>query len=43
MIGFLSQYVYGLGHSNRTKLIAEEVAKHKKSHTARFLKKELNS
>ena len=28
MIAFLSQYVYGLGHSNRTKLIAEEVAKY---------------
>ena len=28
MIAFLTQYVYGLGHSNRTKLIAEETAKH---------------
>ena len=27
MIAFLSQYVYGLGHSNRTKLIAEELQK----------------
>ena len=27
MIAFLTQYVYGLGHSNRTKLIAEETAK----------------
>ena len=28
MIAFLTQYVYGLGHSNRTKLIAEETAKY---------------
>lgn len=28
MIGFVSQYVYGLGHSNRIKLIAEETAKY---------------
>ncbi len=28
MIGFVTQYVYGLGHSNRTKLIAEETAKY---------------
>jgi len=27
MIAFLTQYLYGLGHSNRIKLIAEEVAK----------------
>mgnify|MGYP002621776854 CR=1 FL=1 len=27
MIAFLTQYLYGLGHSNRVKLIAEEVGK----------------
>jgi len=27
MIAFLTQYIYGLGHSNRIKLIAEETAK----------------
>ena len=26
MIAFLTQYLYGLGHSNRIKLIAEETA-----------------
>ena len=28
MIAFLTQYLYGLGHSNRIKLIAEETAKY---------------
>lgn len=28
MIAFLTQYLYGLGHSNRVKLIAEETAKY---------------
>jgi len=28
MIAFLTQYIYGLGHSNRIKLIAEETAKY---------------